>query len=132
MHTRYGSLHLCIVTRTFTSGCLQHCKGAKYMLYCFQSKNFLYESMEWNMEENFSMKWYVEWKIFNMEWKWNGRKLPLYNVEKSSSIPCPAISNTAFQNFVTPEKDDFAKFFCRMRNEHSCRSVQSSSILAEV
>ena len=40
VHTRYQLLHLCIVTRTFTSGCLQHRKGAKYMLHCFQSKNF--------------------------------------------------------------------------------------------
>ena len=40
-------------------------------------------SMEWNMEENFSM----EWKIFGMEWKWNGRKLPEWNMEKSSSNP---------------------------------------------
>ena len=35
------------------------------------------------MEENFSM----EWKIFSMEWKWNGRKLSVWNMEKSSSIP---------------------------------------------
>ena len=42
-------------------------------------KNF---SMEWNMEENFGM----EWQIFSMEWKLNGRKLPVWNVEKSSSI----------------------------------------------
>ena len=34
-------------------------------------------SMEWNMEENFSMEWNMEWKIFDMEWKWNGRKLPV-------------------------------------------------------
>ena len=34
-------------------------------------------SMEWNMEENFSMEWNMEWKIFGIEWKWNGRKLPL-------------------------------------------------------
>ena len=40
-------------------------------------------SMEWNMEENFG----VEWKIFGMEWKWSGRKLPVWNMEKSSSIP---------------------------------------------
>ena len=44
-------------------------------------------SMEWNMEENFSMEWNMEWKIFGMEWKWNGRKLPVWNMEKSSSIP---------------------------------------------
>ena len=39
------------------------------------------------MEENFSM----EWKIFGMEWKWNGRKLPVWNMEKSSSIPYHAL-----------------------------------------
>ena len=39
-----------------------------------------YGSMEWNGEENFSM----EWKIFSMEW--NGRTLPVWNMEKSSSI----------------------------------------------
>ena len=44
-------------------------------------------SMEWNMEENFRMEWNMEWKIFGMEWKWNGRKLPVWNMEKSSSIP---------------------------------------------
>ena len=42
-----------------------------------------YGSMEWNIEENFSM----EWKIFSMEWKWNGRKLLVWNMEKSSSSP---------------------------------------------
>ena len=47
-----------------------------------------YGSMEWNMEENFSM----EWKIFSMEWKWNGRKLPVWNMEKSSSIPYHALT----------------------------------------
>ena len=46
-------------------------------------------SMEWNMEENFSMEWNMERKIFGMEWKWNGRKLPVRNMEKLSSIPCP-------------------------------------------
>ena len=58
-------------------------KAAKYTLHCFQSKLLWYRSMEWNMEENFSM----EWKIFSMEWKWNGRKLPVWNMKKSSSIP---------------------------------------------
>ena len=48
-------------------------------------------SMEWNMEENFSVKWNSEWKIFGMEWKWNGRKLPVWNMEKSSSIPYHAL-----------------------------------------
>ena len=43
------------------------------------------------MEENFSMEWNMEWKIFGMEWKWNGRKLPVRNMEKSSSIPYHAL-----------------------------------------
>ena len=46
-----------------------------------------YGSMKWNMEENFSMEWNMEWKIFSMEWKWNGRKLPVWITEKSTSIP---------------------------------------------
>ena len=44
-------------------------------------------SMDWNMEENFSMEWNMEWKILGMEWKWNGRKLPVRNKKKPSSIP---------------------------------------------
>ena len=49
------------------------------------------ESIKWNMEENFSMEWNMEWKIFNMEWKWNGRKLPVWKMEKPSSIPYHAL-----------------------------------------
>ena len=44
--------------------------------------------------ENFSMEWKMEWKIFGMEWKWNGRKLPVWNMEKSSSIPYHALPMT--------------------------------------
>ena len=44
--------------------------------------------MEWNMEENFSM----EWKIFGMEWKWNGENCQ-YGIWKNRPpfhfIPCP-------------------------------------------
>ena len=29
-----------------------------------------YGIMEWNREQNFSMEWNMEWKIFSMEWKW--------------------------------------------------------------
>ena len=46
-----------------------------------------YGSIEWNIEENFIVEWNMEWKIFSMEWKWNGKKLPVRNMEKSSSIP---------------------------------------------
>ena len=44
------------------------------------------------MEENFGM----EWKMFSMKWKWNGRKLPVQNMEKSCSIPfhtMPCLNN---------------------------------------
>ena len=44
-----------------------------------------YRSMEWNMEENSSTEWNMELKIFRV--KWNGRKFPVWNTEKSSSIP---------------------------------------------
>ena len=33
----------------------------------------------------------MEWKTFNMEWKWNGRKLPVRHMEKLSSIPFHAM-----------------------------------------
>ena len=57
---------------------LQRCK-----IYVSSLKILWYGSTEWNMEENFS----VEWNIFGMEWKRNERKLPVWNMEKSSSIP---------------------------------------------
>ena len=50
-----------------------------------------YGSMEWNMEENFSMKWNMESKIFSLELNWNGRILPVWNMEKSSFIPYHAL-----------------------------------------
>ena len=68
-------------------------------------KNF---SMEWNMEENFNMEWNMEkilvwngiWRkilVWNGIWNgrflvWNGRKLPVWNMEKSSSIPFHALA----------------------------------------
>ena len=39
------------------------------------------------MQKNFSAERNMEWKIFSMEWKWNGRKLSDWNKEKSSYIP---------------------------------------------
>ena len=57
-------------------------------------------SMEWNMEENFSM----EWKIFGMEWKWNGRKLPVWNMEKLSSIPFHTMPYLSRDESLAPEK----------------------------
>ena len=71
----FAHLHLCLLTT------LQRCKI--YVALLPVKKFFWYASMEWNMEENFSIKW----KILSIEWKWNGRKLPVWNMEKSSSIP---------------------------------------------
>ena len=100
MYTRYWLSGCCILVllahlyeRLLTT--LQRRNATKYMLHCFQSKISLvgYGSMERNMEENFSMEWKMEenfsmeWKILGMEWKWNERKLPIWNMEKSSSIP---------------------------------------------
>ena len=50
-----------------------------------------YGSMKWNMEENFSVELNMKCKIFSMKWKWNGRKLPVWNMEKSYSIPYHAL-----------------------------------------
>ena len=45
-----------------------------------------YGSMEWNMEENFSMEWNGRFLL------WNEIKLPVWNMENHlpfHSIPCP-------------------------------------------
>ena len=57
--------------------------------------------MEWNVEENFSKEWNMQWKVFSMEWKWNGKKLPLWNREKSSSISYRALSPNAGFKILT-------------------------------
>ena len=31
------------------------------------------------MDENCSMEWNMEWKIFSLEWLWNGTKMPVWN-----------------------------------------------------
>ena len=50
-----------------------------------------YGSIKWNIEENFRMEWNMEWKISSI-YIWNGRKLPVWNIEKSSSIPYHALT----------------------------------------
>ena len=104
---RYRSLHLSIVgarwhisivgsralyERLLTT--LQRCKATKYTLRCFQSKI----SLAWKYGMEYGKKilvWNGIWKkilVWNGIWNgrflaWNGRKLPLWNMEKSSSIP---------------------------------------------
>ena len=93
--------------RTFTSGVSQHCKGAKQQnLRCIASslKFLRYGSMEWNMEENFTMEWNMEWKIFSIKWKWNGRKLSVWNMEKSSSISYHALPMMCGSNKMVPRR----------------------------
>ena len=51
-----------------------------------------YGSMEWNMEENFSM-----------EWKWKWRKLPVWNIKKIivvNSIPYHALTTIRLLHWV--------------------------------
>ena len=48
------------------------------------------------MEENFSMEWNMEENV-STEWKWYIRKLPVWNMEKLSSIPYHALSNHTSQ-----------------------------------
>ena len=69
-----------------------------------------YVSMKRNMEANFSMEWNMEWKIFRMEWKWNGRKLPVWNMEKTSSIPfhiMPCLEVTFYSLILFQNKNKF-------------------------
>ena len=91
MQTRYRSLYLSIVGAPSRAVAYNIAKvqSKKYTVRCIASslKFLWYGSMKWNLEENFSMEWNMEWKIFGMDWKWNGRKLPVWNMEKSSSIP---------------------------------------------
>ena len=69
MRTRYRSLHLSFVgARSRAAACnIAKVQSNKIYLRCIASslKFLCYGSMEWNVEENFSM----EWKIFGMEWK---------------------------------------------------------------
>ena len=78
----------CLPLQATTSEGMLNVAKIKYILRIASCLNLpRYGSMEWNMEENFSMEWNVEWKIFSMEWKWNGRTFPVWSMEKSSSIP---------------------------------------------
>ena len=54
------------------SDCLQHCKEAKQQnIRCIASslKFLWYGSMEWNMEENFTMEWNGRF-LYGMEMEW--------------------------------------------------------------
>ena len=75
--------------------CLNIAKVQIRLCIAFDLKVLWYGSMEWNMEENFGM----EWKIFNMERKWNGRKLAVWSTEKSSSIPYHALVTSSWGLF---------------------------------
>ena len=89
VHSRHRSLHLCNVTHAFTSGCLQHCRGAKYMLHCFQPKTFLV----WKYEMEYGGKILV-WNGRFLLWNGNGMEENCQNgIWKNHlpyhTIPCP-------------------------------------------
>ena len=134
MHTRYRSLHLSIVGAP--SRAVAYNSANQQIIRCIASTlKFLWYgsmewnmeenfSMEWNMEENFSMEWNMEWKIFGMEWKWNGRKLPVWNMEKSSSIPYHALFTTGVTrtNYLANLIDRKRQISYFYKMSHSCLS----------
>ena len=61
----------------------------------------------------------MEWKTFSMEWKWNGRKLPEWNMEKLSSIPCPCTVDNTSQIKYCSLQSKLACFFFKL-NTISC------------
>ena len=65
------------------------------------------------MEENFSM----EWKIYSMEWKWNERKLPVWNMEKLSSIPFPSYHALHLGRVLRPGKSELIKVETPQRSQ---------------
>ena len=69
--------------------------------------------MEWNTEENFSMEGNMEWKIFSMEWKWNGKKIASMEYRKIvfHSIPYYALLATQVKQNSLQRK--LACFFLR-------------------
>ena len=83
-----NSVPYCLPSRATTCKGMLYVAKLQYKLRVASGLNVpLYESMKWNMKENFS----IEWKIFSMKWKWNERKLPVSNIEKSSSFPYQAL-----------------------------------------
>ena len=58
------------------------------------------------MEEKFRIEWNMEGKIFSMEWIWNGKKLPVWNMEKlsfipSHTMPCSHLCTQTFYQIYT-------------------------------
>ena len=78
----------CLPWRATTcKGTLNVAKVQHKLRVAFGLKLPWYGSMEWKLEENFSMERNIEWKIFNMEWK----KIASMEYKKSSSIPYHAL-----------------------------------------
>ena len=59
----FVSLHASFRVNTYNIAKVQNIRWIASSL-----KFFWYESMEWNIEDNFNMEWNMEWKIFGMEW----------------------------------------------------------------
>ena len=81
MHSRYRLSHLSIVDSPSQAVAYNIAKQQKIRCIASSLKFLWYGSMEWSMEENFSM----EWKIFSMEWK----KIASTEYGKIVFIPCP-------------------------------------------
>ena len=76
--------------------------------------------MEWNMEKN--LVWNGIWDGRFLAWNGNGRKSPVWNMEKSSSIPYHALGRwqrmiitNLFKNIArTKSQSNFQKYGIRM------------------
>ena len=53
------------------------------------------------------VEWNMEWKILGMKWKWNGRKLPVWNMEKLPSFPFHTMPCPRFGKNTKHEIKDF-------------------------
>ena len=92
MHTRYRSLHLSIVGAPSRAVAYNIAKvqSSKIFVALLPVKNFF--GMEvWNGIWKKILVWNGIWNGRFLVWKWNGRKLPVWNMEKSSSIPYHAL-----------------------------------------
>ena len=85
-------------------------------------------SMEWNMEENFSMEWNMKWKIFGMEWKWNGKKIASMEYGKivfhSISYHALPVGDDALSALIRKSRSAIAKL--------SCTSTELKSLLRKL
>ena len=74
----------------------------------------------------------MEWKVFSMEWKWNGRKLPHGKWKNLFlSIPYHALARRQRRNLLVFELFNNVKFYRKTGNSNQ-KVVCSRSIQARI